>query len=198
MRRFVMIVAFVFLLAGTAAADMPGLAEGTAAPDFTAPAAEGGEVRLSELLKEGPVVLVFYRGSWCYYCNLQLRDLQAHYPEFEEAGVRLVALSVDKPVKASEMVEAEGYDFTVVSDPQAGVLEKYGLIFTVPEETAKLYKEKYDIDLEEASGRTDHVIAVPAVYIIDRDGTIVYAYANEDYKVRKSAEELLQIIGERL
>lgn len=172
--------------------DQPGIGKGVKAPDFEATNYKGEKVRLSQLYSNGPVVLIFYRGGWCPYCNTQLRQLQASLDDFKKYNASLVAVSVDKITKAAATVKDKGLGFEVISNPEGDILEAYNLIYRVPDELNKKYKEQYSIDLEAASGRTDHVIAIPATYIINTSGTIVFAYANKDYKVRTSVEEILQ------
>lgn len=176
----------------TTAQTQPGLKAGTKAPDFVALNYEGNPVQLSSLYKQGPVVLLFYRGGWCYYCNIQLRQFQAKLDEFKKYNASLIAVSVDKPLKAAETVKSLSLGFDVISDRQTSILKSYNLIYQVPAELNEKYKNQYNIDLEAASGRADHVISIPATYIIGQTGTIVFAYANEDYKVRTSPEEILR------
>ena len=172
--------------------DQPGIGKGVKAPDFEALNFKGEKVKLSDLYKDGPVVLIFYRGSWCPYCNTQLQQLQSRLEDIRKYGASLVAVSVDKIDKAAEAVEGHDLEFEVISNPEGDILRAYDLIYKVPDELNKKYKEQYNIDLEAASGRTDHVIAIPATYVINTSGTIVFAYANEDYKVRTSVEEIIQ------
>lgn len=173
------------------AQEMPGLREGQSAPDFTAESYQGTTVRLSDYLKEGPVVLVFYRGAWCPYCNLHLQQFQSRIEDFNRYGASIIAISVDKPAKGAETVAEGNLDFQVIADSQAEILEAYELIFRVPDELAEKYKNEYGIDLEAHSGRTDHVIAIPATYVVAPSGEIVYAFANEDYKVRAEPELII-------
>ena len=189
---FISCVIMALFASPLVAEEMPGLKVGVKAPDFEALNFKGEKVKLSDLYKNGPAVLIFYRGGWCYYCNIQLRELQANLDNFKKHNATLVALSVDTVVNAAATVKDKGLGFEVISNPEADILEAYELIYKVPDELNEQYKEKYNIDLEAASGRTDHVIAIPATYIIDTKGTIVFAYANEDYKVRASVEEILQ------
>lgn len=184
----------IVLLCGSISYAAPGLEEGVKAPVFTAENYDGSLIALSDLTNTGPVVLIFYRGGWCPYCNLQLKEYQSHLEGFKEAGATIVAVSVDNPQMALKTAETQELGFYVVSDPDAELLESYGVVYTVPEETSKMYAEKYDIDLQAHSGRGDGVIAVPATYVIDADGTVVYAYANEDYKVRPKAQDVLKVV----
>jgi len=195
MKNFFLIF-FILAFSATAviAKEQPGLTVGVQAPDFEAVNYKGEEVRLSNYYQDGPVVLIFYRGGWCMYCNLQLQAFQKELDEFKNLGVSIVALSVDRVQKAAETVAEKELGFEVVANPEADILEAYGLIYNVPDELAKKYKEEYNIDLEAASGQTHHIIAIPATYVIDQNGTIVFAYANVDYKVRPEVEEILEFL----
>ena len=172
----------------------PGLYVGSQAPDFTAQTHEGETVTLSELTAKGPVVLIFYRGAWCAYCNLHLREFQQQINAFKEQGATLLAVSVDLKKYALKAVEKNALGFQVISDPNAKILGDYNLFFKVPEDLAKTYKTEYNIDLEAHSGNKDHIIAVPATYVINKKGKIIFAYANKDYKIRTSPEEVLQVL----
>lgn len=172
----------------------PGLSTGQQAPDFEAIAHNGEKVRLSELYAEGPVVLIFYRGAWCPYCNTHLQKFQRSYEAFSALGVTLLGLSVDKPEFLSETVSENSLSFDIVSDTDLSILKDYNLVFEVPEPLRHKYKTEYGIDLEKHSGRDDGVIAVPATYVINTSGQIVFAYANEDYKVRTDPREVLSFL----
>lgn len=171
-----------------------GLKVGVMAPDFTALTYEGKEVTLSNYYQDGPVVLIFYRGAWCPYCNIHLKSFQTHLNEFKQLGATVLAVSVDKPEYGASTVKAEGLGFDVISDSQAEILKAYHVVFQVPDELAQKYLNEYHLDLEAHSGRKDHVIAVPATYVIDQTGEIIFAYANEDYKVRTKPEEVLEVL----
>ncbi len=175
---------------------MPGLQVGDMALDFSAPNYEGSKVILFDELEKGPVVLVFYRGGWCMYCNKQLHELQSRLNDFKAQGASIIALSVDQVKKASETVEKKSLGFNVISNPGADILEEYGLTYRVPDELAVKYKKEYKIDLEEHSGEAHHTIAIPATYVISPEGTIVYAYANEDYKIRSSIDDVIASLKE--
>lgn len=193
MKKMFLSLLFLLMLGSLSSAqEMPGLKVGDLAPDFVANDFRGEKIQLSQYYADGPVILIFYRGSWCPYCNAQLQQLQSNLVEFRKYNASVIAVSVDKIDKAAEAVEGYDLEFEVVSNPEGDILERYGLMYQVPDELNKKYKEQYNIDLEAASGRTDHVIAIPATYIIDIDGTIVFAYANEDYKVRTSSEEIIE------
>jgi len=183
----------LFLATSIAALEEPGLQIGIQAPDFEALTHQGSPVRLSDINQKGPVVLVFYRGGWCMYCNRQLQALQSRLDDFNSFGASIVAISVDLQENAAKSVEEKKLGFTVISNPEANLLELYNLVFRVPDDTVKQYEE-YGIDLKAASGRDDHVISIPAIYVIDRSGRIVFANANRDYTVRPSPDEILEAL----
>lgn len=189
------ILGFVMLFAVSTAvyamSDL-GLAAGEQAPDFTAETANGDTFVLSEAYADGPVILVFYRGGWCPYCNAQLQDFQRRLDDFQAAGAQVVAMSVDVPAKAAETAAEKNITFPLVTNPQADVLEAYNLAYQVPEELVTKYRDEYGIDLEGASGETHHKIAVPATFIIDQSGAIRFSHVDEDYRSRISAEDVLK------
>lgn len=127
------------------------------------------------------------------YCNRQLRDLQVHLDDFKGLGASVVAISVDLRENAAKSVEEKQLGFTVISDPEADLLQLYKLVYKVPDDIVKQYEE-YDIDLNAASGRDDHVISIPATYVISRGGQIVYAHANRDYIIRPNLEDILDVL----
>lgn len=173
-----------------------GLEEGAMAPDFEGISYEGNTVKLSDMYQNGPVVLIFYRGAWCPYCVRHLRSFQDRLDEIRALGADVLAVSVDQQEFAQKTVSENTLGFEVITDPAADILKDYNLIFQVPDELAEKYKNEYKIDLELHSGRTDHVIAVPATFIIANDGQIIFAYANEDYKVRTEPQEVIDALKE--
>ncbi len=168
---------------------------GATAPDITLRQANGEAVRLHALAAEQPAVLVFYRGGWCPYCNRHLSALGEIEAELRELGYRIHAVSPDKPEKVAEAVAEADFDYTLYSDASAEAVEAFGLAFKVD---AKTYEklQGYGIDLEEASGRDHHLLPVPAVFIIDREGRIRFRYFNPEYKERLSGEALLKAARE--
>ncbi len=174
----------------------PGLKVGSKAPDFTLANAFGKSVRLSDHLKKGPVVLVFYRGAWCPFCNRHLASLADAQPELAALGYRILAVSPDRPAKLAESAGKARLTYQLASDSDLAAAKAYGLAFQLPDETVTLYKDKYRIDLEGAPGRTHHALPVPAVFLINPAGRIVFEYTNPDYKTRLSSEELLKAARE--
>ena len=169
------------------------LAVGDAAPDFTLPDAMGRETRLSDLLASGPVVLTFYRGSWCPYCNSQLRDYQAALARIEADEAHLVAVSPQTPDSTMSIQDRQGLTFPVLSDVNNRVSREYGLVFEVDAQTRGQY-EAVGIDLAASNGTDTWELPVPATYVIDRDGVIRYAFVEADYTRRATAAQVLEAL----
>ncbi|CAD7848852.1 MAG: AhpC/Tsa family protein GSU0066 [Olavius algarvensis Gamma 1 endosymbiont] len=171
----------------------PGLEVGDKAPDFSLPNAFGRQVRLADLLARGPVVLIFYRGAWCPYCNLQLRALHQTLPHIERQGARLVAVTPQMPDKSREQVEKDGYPFEILSDLDDRVMKQYGLYFQVPPDLSDLY-QRFSLDLAEYNGEGRYVLPVPATFVIDRDGVVRAAFADVDYRKRMEPAAILAVL----
>ncbi len=167
---------------------------GDRAPDFELPNAKGGSVSLSEKLKDGPVVLNFYRGDWCPYCNLELRAFQAALPEFEAKGASLVAISPQTPDSSLTTVEKRDLAYDVLSDVGNKVSRDYGLVFALAEELRPIYQQ-FGIDIPAYNGDGTFELPVPATYVVGQDGKIAYAFVNTDYTKRAEPSEVLQAIG---
>ena len=164
--------------------------QGNKAPDFVLPDVRGENVQLSQLLAKGPVVLIFYRGGWCPYCNLALRSYQAILPEIEQAGATLVAVSPQTPdnsLSASEKMELR---FPVLSDSGNTVARAYGLVFTEAPEVQSLRLER-GVDFSKINGDETGEIPVPGSYVIAQDGTITLAFVDPDFTHRLEPAAIL-------
>lgn len=167
------------------------------APDFDLPAADGSRVVLSQLLQSGPVVLTFYRGGWCPYCNIQLRSYQALLPEIVARGARLVAVSPQLPDGSLSTAEKNELSFDVLSDVGNEVAHRYGLVYAVPEEVRDALRSS-NKPLPEINGDESWELPVPATYVIAKDGRIALAYLDVDYRRRLDPEAIvagLQVAG---
>lgn len=160
------------------------------APDFVLPNATGRSVELRELRDRGAVVVSFYRGQWCPYCNLELRALQAALPRIQAAGATLVAISPQTPDNSLSTVEKNELSFEVLSDVGNRVARDYGLVFTVPVELRPIY-ENLGIDLPAHNGDDHFELPIPATYVITPNGTIQYAYVEPDYTQRLDPEDII-------
>lgn len=166
---------------------------GEKAPEFSLPNHLGEERTLTGLLAESTLVISFYRGGWCPYCNLELAALQRALPEIEALGARLVAISPETPDHSLSTREKQGLAFDVLFDKGNVVAETYGLVFTLPEELRSIY-EKLGIDIPAYNGDTSFRLPIPATFVIDRDGTIVYAFADADYTKRLEPSEIINAL----
>ncbi len=175
-----------------AAPPSQGLQVGDKAPDFALKDHQGKEVRLSETLKNGPVVLTWYRGGWCPYCNIALKQLTDHNSIIKGLGAQLIALTPELPDKSLSTVEKNKLDFKVLSDPNLTVSSNYKLVFTLDSETATRYESKFK--LSEVNGNKKNQLPIPATYVIDTNGTIVYAYVNPDYRQRANPDDIIKAL----
>ncbi|MFI4875198.1 MAG: peroxiredoxin-like family protein [Blastopirellula sp. JB062] len=150
---------------------------------------DGKKVRLSEQWSKGPLVLMWYRGGWCPYCNLQLQAMQKELKTLEGAGAQLIVLTPELPEKAKETAAANQLSFVALHDKNSALARKYGLLFDLPETIAPLYRDR--LKLAEVNGSDEMALPLSATYVIDADGKIRYAYLNADYKARAEPAEVV-------
>jgi peroxiredoxin len=166
------------------------LATGDDAVDFTLPNVEGDMVSSEALRHEGPVVVSFYRGGWCPYCNLELKALQEVNDEIKALGARLVAISPELPDETLSTAEKNDLEFEVLSDTDNKVADQYGLSFSLAEELRPIYKN-WGADVATVNDDPDWRLPLPATYVIDQDGRIVHSFTDEDYTARLEPDEIL-------
>ncbi|MEU9213671.1 peroxiredoxin-like family protein [Streptomyces sp. NPDC048415] len=163
---------------------------GAQAPRFALPSATGQTVALDALLTEGPVVLTFYRGAWCPYCNIALRSLQQHHDEIRSRGARLVALSPQIPDESLSLTEKHELAFDVLSDLGSDTAKQYGLAFDLPDDLAAVY-DRLGFDLQRVNAGHPRTLPLPASYVIDRAGVIRWAFVDADYTARAEPADIL-------
>ncbi|KKM16944.1 hypothetical protein LCGC14_1680720 [marine sediment metagenome] len=168
------------------------IAVGQTVPAVTLRTVGGQLYDLRRGIARQPTVLIFYRGGWCPYCNRHLAELQELEPKLRELGYQILAISPDRPEELAKSVRKQSLGYTLLSDSDMTAARAFGLAFRVDDALVGLYKTKYSIDLEAASGRKHHELPVPAAYIVDQSGKIRHAYVNPDYKARIEPEKLLQ------
>ncbi|MEU6820882.1 peroxiredoxin-like family protein [Streptomyces atriruber] len=166
------------------------LAVGAQAPRFALPSATGETVALDGLLAEGPVVLTFYRGAWCPFCNLALRSLQQHHAAISERGAHIVAVSPQIPDESLSLAEKHDLDFTVLSDVGSDTAKAYGLAFDLPDDLAAAY-DQLGFDLHRVNGGHRRTLPLPATYVIDRTGTVRWAFVDTDYINRAEPADII-------
>lgn len=169
--------------------------EGDTAPEFVLPDAVGRSFSLREQLEEGPVVLVWYRGGWCPYCNLTLAAYQERLDEIEAAGATLVAISPEVPDKSLDTKQKNELSFPVLSDVNNAVAKRYGVVFELNAEVAAKYKE-LGLDLEAYNANSSDELPLAATYVINTDGTVTYAFLDADYTKRAEPDEVIAALRE--
>ena len=166
------------------------LAVGDRAADFELPNAQGRRIRLADQLERGPVVLTFYRGAWCPFCNAQLRGLQQALPEIEAVGASLLAVSPQLSDDSRAIVDKNALTFEVLSDLNSTVASAYGITFTLPPTDQALFIEIGN-DLRKGNGENRWVLPAPATFVIGSDATIRHARVDADFTSRISPDEIL-------
>jgi peroxiredoxin len=169
-----------------------GLKVGDKAPDALLPDVSGKTESLAALFSQGPTLLIFYRGGWCPFCNLWLHDYAVAKPEFDRRGVRVVAISVDKPSEEAKTQAKQGVPFPMLSDSKLVAHQAYRVVH-VPGDAERKGMAAYGIDLAAYSGESHGNFAVPAMFLVDRDGTVRFVHVDEDFKTRPSAKQMLAV-----
>lgn len=167
---------------------------GAQAPDLTLPDALNQPVRLAALWQRGPVVLIFYRGAWCPYCNLELRAWQRQLPELKRLGAQLVAVSPQTPDNSLSTAEKNELAFPVLSDSALQAATGFGVAFEMPPELVELYS-RVGNDLPVLNGNGRWVLPVPATYVIDRAGRIAFAHVEADYRERAEPRDVIAAVA---
>jgi peroxiredoxin len=166
---------------------------GDIAPAFTLNDPDGHPVSSADLLSRGPLVLTFYRGVWCPYCNMELQALQKALPSFRELGANLVAISPQNPVNSRKSVRTNGLSFPILSDPGNATAAAFGLRFTLPDYLIELYKSLKN-DLPAFNGDTSWTLPMPGRFVIGQDRVIRYAEVNPDYTQRPEPADMLPVL----
>jgi len=180
------------LRSGTIARTM--LKVGDRAPAIVLENAKGATVDVGTLLAKGPVIVTFYRGGWCPYCNLELKAYQEILLQIVAAGASLVAISPEKPDDTVSTAAKNALTFEVLSDVGQKVGRAFGLVYQFTEELKSAYRG-FNLDIPARNGMPDEwALPVSATYVIDRDGSIIYAYTNVDYRDRADPRDVLKVL----
>jgi peroxiredoxin len=166
---------------------------GEVAPEFTLTDPDGKPVSSRDLLAKGPLVVSFYRGVWCPYCNLELQALQEALPEIAARGASLVAISPQTAPNSRKSQRDNKLSFPILSDVRSEVADAFGIRFALPDDLVALYKS-FKNDLPTFNDDPSWVLPMPARYVIGRDGVIACAEVNPDYTQRPDPSELLQVL----
>ncbi|RYY85852.1 MAG: AhpC/TSA family protein [Chitinophagaceae bacterium] len=186
---------FTAISLALSAQDKPeGLFINSKAPDFNVKDQNGNSVVLKDLRKKGPVVIVFYRGNWCPYCNRELKALQDSLQLLTDRKIQVVAITPEASEGVQETVKKTGATFPILYDADAKIAKAYQVAYQVDARTISRMKAG-DIDLLKTNNQKEVAyLPVPAVYIVNRDGSITYRYFNENFRQRPSVQTILENI----
>ena len=178
------------------AAASHSLQPGDIAPDFILPNVDGRSIRLYTELERGPVVLVFYRGGWCPYCNIHLRGFQKSLADFKVAGAQVMAISPQVPDQSLSTQEQDKLAFLVLSDVGLNTARAFGIAFELPKALLDLYAD-FDVSLENTNGAEGaKELPMPATFVIRADRTIAFAQVEADFTRRSEPLEVLKLVRE--
>ena len=168
---------------------------GDTAKDFALSNAVNNTVSLDELLKNNDFVVVnFYRGLWCPYCNLELKALQTINDDLAKLNTKLVAISPQTPDASLSTKEKNELEFEVLSDTHNELAKDYGLVFSLAEELRPIYTS-FGIDIPGSNDEDTYELPLPATYVINKNKEIIYSFIDEDYTKRSEPQEILDIIS---
>lgn len=169
-----------------------GLNINDAAPDFTAKDQNGKAVNLKEKLKNGAVVLVFYRGQWCPYCNRYLKRLEDSMSLVSNKGASLITVTPETAAGIAKTIEKTNATYPILYDEGLSIMKRYDVAFKVDDKTVEKYKG-YGIDFTKANGDSNGPnLPVPAVFVISKEGKIIFRHFDKDYTKRVSVAEILE------
>lgn len=165
---------------------------GDKAPNFTLSNAEGSTVTLYEELEKGPVVLMWYRGGWCPYCNITLNHMQAALPSFKKYGANLLALTPELPDSSISTTEKNELEFEVLSDVGNVVANDYKVVFSLTEDVKTLYENGFG--LSSYNGNSNGELPLAVTYVIGQDKIVKYAFLDPDYRNRAEPSEIVEVL----
>jgi peroxiredoxin len=174
--------------------EAPGLSVGDRAPDFTLFDAWGEAVTLAQALISGPVILTFYRGEWCPFCNIQLRHLERALSRFRELGATLIAISPQAPDHGVSLTEKLQLTFPVLSDPAQAVIRSYKLQFTLSGDLEELQVNVFGNDPAKQNANGTRSLPVPGTFVIDSQGIIRAAFVDADWRRRVEPSEIEAVL----
>ena len=167
------------------------LMKGQSAPDFSIKDQNGKTIELDKMLNNGAVVLLFYRGAWCPYCRKQLSELQESLGKITEKNASVIAITPSSEENIKKMVKKTGAKFHIGHDTNGKIMKAYGVDFQIEEKMRKKYLT-YGINFNKVNKENGDILPIPAVYVIDKSGKIVYTFFNPDYSKRPSVEEIIK------
>lgn len=192
MKKKLLILVSIFFSLHTMA--QSGLKTGALAPTFTATDNSGKTIDLQSLLKSHKaVVLFFYRGQWCPYCNKHIKQLQDSLQLLTGKGAYVVGVSPETIENINKTIDKTHASFSIIHDEGYKIMKAYDVNYTVDDAlNAKL--KGYGVDLEKNNGNADHVLPVPATYVIDQSGKIIFVHFDKDFTKRASVSAMLKVL----
>jgi peroxiredoxin len=192
MKKLILIA--LFILSATTIFAQAGLKKGDIAPAFTATDNYGKQLDLKKLLKTNKaVVLFFYRGQWCPYCNKHIQQLQDSLQLLTGKGAYVVGVTPETAENINKTIGKTHASFSMVPDKGYAIMKAYDVNYVMDQATVTQYKG-YGIDLEANNGNTDHMLPVPATYVIGKDGKLVFVHFDKDYRKRASIQSILNVL----
>lgn len=170
------------------------LAAGDMLPDFRLPDAAGREVASDTLLDGSTLVLAFFRGGWCPYCNAALQALEAARPRIEAAGARLVGISPETPEELARTAAKHHLGFLLLSDPDTAYARLCGVGYEEAQAVKGIYR-RLDIDFRDRDTEAPWPLPLPVTYVVDRDGRIAWVFVDPDWSYRAEPDELVQVVA---
>jgi peroxiredoxin len=158
-------------------------------PGFSLPGTQGKTYQSSTLLKDGPLIVTFYRGSWCPYCNIQLAEYQKHLEEWKKLGAQIVAISPELPDSTTAFAAKRNLTFPLLFDKDNEFASKLGLVYGLPADLKEVYKN-FGVDLKATQGNDAWRLPIAATYVVGQDGKIAYSFLDVDYKTRAEPSEI--------
>ncbi len=162
--------------------------QGTKVPSF-----ELDGKNISEYYKDGNIIISFYRGSWCPYCMMQLKEFEKYYSDIQKKGGKLLVLAPDTKMEIAKTKRNHKLSFPIFSDKDNLIAKKFGLAFKLGDELKKVYT-KFGIDLEKNQGNESFEIPLPGTYVVNKEGQIIYAFADADYTKRAEPKDLIKYL----
>lgn len=185
------------LMGSISAVQQAGTADGAlnvgdTIPDFSLQNAHGEQIDIKQCIASGPLVISFYRGAWCPYCNLEIKAQAAHLNQIRELGADLIAISPQVASKAEQQSTALSLNFNILSDVGNQVSKQFGLTFSLTEDVRPVLDDEFKFDIQGHNADDKYELPIPATYIVDQQGVIRFAFVDADYTKRLEPEVILE------
>ncbi len=171
-----------------------GLPIGAKAPNFVLKNTNGEDVDLYEVLKNNRVVLSFFRGDWCPFCNLEVRALQQALPKIEALGAVVLTIHPQRIDTSIKLQHTHCITYQILNDPTQDVLALYNVKFQIPDSVQQIHLDYYDLDVSKMNENGELTLPVPATFIIDKSGVIRSRFFSHDYTTRMEASDIIKAL----